>query len=347
MTDPRVFVICTGAGAGAQQEIWRVPGCSSYFEGAAFPYGQEQQDELFGFTPTNYVNEDAAIRFAMAAYQRAWRPGGKAVGVGLTAVAAGLKAHRGDHRIHLALMGDEGCWALTHTLPKHVGPGARQGDGALADALVEVVLRHYREGGMRHYRDAQPRALELLLERPLRTEQGTREPREAVQGFTLFPGAFNPPHQGHHGIRAAAGRARPFAFVISVDTPHKPHLTPQEMLQREKMLKGHHVLFLKGAPYYIDQAELFPESHFVMGSDALARMLEAGWYQGKQLGRNPVEAVLSRFSYLGTRFLVSARGGASIDDCFDKAKVDLKYRLMFDDIDFVSDLSSTALRLKT
>jgi hypothetical protein len=118
-------------------------------------------------------------------------------------------------------------------------------------------------------------------------------------------------------------------------------LTAQEMLQREKLLKGHNVLFLKGAPRYIDQAELFPESWFVMGSDALERMLDPRWYTH---AGNPIEWALSRFSYLGTRFLVSARNGVTIDDCFDAARVDLKYRLMFQDIDYVSTASSTKLR---
>src|SRR6478735_4176453 len=96
----RIFIAVTGAGAGAQNRIWSVPGCSKYFAGAMFPYGCDQTDELLGFKPDKYVSENTALDLAMASYLRAWdKDGCDAIGIGLSASVASTAQHRGEHEI--------------------------------------------------------------------------------------------------------------------------------------------------------------------------------------------------------------------------------------------------------
>ena len=101
----RIFIACTGAGAGAQQDVWLTPGCSAYFAGAAFPYGHDQLEDFLGFAPEQSCCTDTAIHMAIAAYYRAWLPGvDDAIGVGLSAAVASSKPRRGKNRIHAAIM---------------------------------------------------------------------------------------------------------------------------------------------------------------------------------------------------------------------------------------------------
>jgi hypothetical protein len=61
-------IIATGAGAGLQQKLWEIPGCSWYLSGCTFPYDQDEQADLLGFMPEHFCSEDAAIDLASAAY---------------------------------------------------------------------------------------------------------------------------------------------------------------------------------------------------------------------------------------------------------------------------------------
>ncbi len=117
----RIYIVTTGAGAGAQERLWRTPGCSASFAGAAFPYAQDQIDDLLGFEPEQYCSEATAVDLATAAYYRAWVPGAEAVGIGLTGSVASVKPHRGNHRIHAAVMTGDGALAPFARPPQGAG----------------------------------------------------------------------------------------------------------------------------------------------------------------------------------------------------------------------------------
>lgn len=343
----RIFIVCSGAGAGIQSEIWRTPGCSEYFAGAAFPYGADQLDDFLGFTPERACCADTALEMAMAAYARAWLPGREgAIGVALTAVVASAREHRGDHRLHGAVVTDQGAWSVDELLRKATGETARFNDGARADGLVYDLLYTARESlsGRGDWKlisadERTARARELFFDRPVFSELGERLPLDELGPGALFPGAFNPPHAGHFGAANACGQA--VTFAITADPPHKKPLTLAELLQRAKLLRGHRRLFTQGDALYIDKARRFPGRPLVIGADALLRMLDPQW------GPEPLPMVCE-FSELGTTLLVVGR---EIDDRFmtahnvlDAAGVPPDLRDGFRDVPGQWDLSSTELR---
>src|SRR5947207_1761095 len=129
----RVYVVCTGAGAGLAQRLWSVPGASSFLVGAAFPYATEAVDAFLGFVPERYCSEETALDLAMAAYLEAG-PGEDAIGVGLTASVASSKPHRGAHRVYAASLGRGGARLYAAVPDRDRGTGARERDGAPRDA---------------------------------------------------------------------------------------------------------------------------------------------------------------------------------------------------------------------
>lgn len=300
----RLFIASTGAGAGAQNRVWSVPGCSKYFAGAIFPYGQDQMDDFLGFTPDGYCSESTALDMAMASYLRAWdKRGCDAVGIGLTASVAGLERHRGDHRIHAAMVNGTTAQACTVVLKKGKGKEARARDGRRADRIVQDLIR-LASGRCSHgvkCKNVLHEANERFFAHPFFDVDGTRNAKRKANARLVFdplyPGAFNPPHAGHFQI---ADSLPGTTFNITKDSPHKSPLSLAEMLQHAKLFKGHRVLFSRNDPLYLDKARLAPGTTFVIGSDALLRMLDPKWGPD-------VKAMLYEFVSLYTTFLVAPR----------------------------------------
>ena len=318
--DLRVYIAATGAGAGLQKLLWDVPGISKVLVGAEFPYAQEATDRFLGYTPNSYCSVAAAVSLAMEAYYKAFRPGGApAVGLGLAASVASNTAHRGAHRVFLATLTDQGCRLYSATLVKGHGPEARKRDGDTSDtlglrALLEAVRVTDTDVGLppvlpsiesllppieslEIQTDFSAAALQLLLERPLFTSLGRREMvPTSGNGLSFFPGAFNPPHEAHLWL----GREHNAIFHVTVNPPHKAALTVSEVLQRAKLLDGHNRIFTTDDPLYLDKARRFPGARFIVGSDAMVRMMDPKW------GPDPIE-MMAEFRHLGVRFLVADR----------------------------------------
>lgn len=338
-----IYTACTGAGTGIPDELWKIPGIGSVFIGASIPYAAEDLERFLGFKPGN-CSEETAMDMAMEAYIRAFQPGSKhmPMGLGITASVATTEAHRGDHRVHAAVMTDMGMFTKTLILEKGVGPEARERDGAIVNELgLRMLLQHTArvvastDTGLGEYTHRTPEAYERFLSRPVFWSDGTR--RETLEDTTtIFPGAFNPPHDGHFGIADQfPGGA---VFSITVDPPHKHALGLKSVLKRAKRMQGHKLVFVKGEPLYIDKARRNPGKAFVIGVDALIRMLDPKW--GVE-----VEPLLQEFSDLGTRFHVVGREvGGEWRTLRDLEAIPPKYAQLFQSVEGRWDVSSTQIR---
>lgn|SRR5574337_192412 len=304
-----IHIIATGAGAGLQQRLWEVPGSSAYLSGCSFPYAAEEQEELLGFMPEHFCSEEAAVDLASAAYMKAYKFGGKKpVGVGLTASVASEKIHRGDHRVFICVMTDEKVQLFEHTFEKGVGQAKRHLDGEDCDnwafwMVLEAVGASEVNPMAKFSKDATELARKRFLLRPFFTANGKRLEKFPKEGrYALMPGAFNPPHEGHYGAAEAAmsGYNYRAVFEITAKPPHKDALTVQQLLQRAKLLQGYDRLFTNELPFYLDKARKYPGKPFILGADAMVRMLDPKW------GLN-INDMLNEFYDLGTKLFVASR----------------------------------------
>jgi len=371
-TAPLFFAICTGAGAGLQKLIWEVPGVSNFFVGAAMPYAMEETSNLLGFTPDlsprgrpEYVSVNTAVDLAMTAYMRAWKPGRRAIGFGMTCSVASKVAHKhGDHRVIASIFSDEGCWVISTVIPKGEGEIQRKLDGMLSDKIASELIAWYLsarveseaptfEGCKVELRCVDSLAHDRLMAHPFFKADGTRGPLTAIDPKkTLFyPGAYNPPHEGHFQSGAASLETlavekehRTLVFSTTVNPPHKPALSTAECLQRAKLMKGHNFIVTEGDPRFLEKARKFPGAHFVMGADAMDRMLDPKW--GFE-----IRPMLDEFASIGTRFLVPGRlVGTEFLVCgrvMSNHMADVLGRTsLFIPVDFRLDLSSSEIRAK-
>ena len=305
-----LHAVATGAGAGLQKYLWEVPGSSAYLSGCSFPYDGSEQEELLGFMPDHFCSEEAAVDLASAAYMKAYKFGGKrAVGLGLTASVASEKIHRGDHRLFVCVMTDDKVVVDHFTLVKGVGAEKRKLDGDLCD-IVAVDVLGYTLGvdlldlpfTLKHeLHDGTRLAKERFWQRPYFSATGQRGTNFEGR-FAIMPGAFNPPHEGHFGAAKASLEEYnyPVVFETTATPPHKEGLSVQELLKRAKLLHGHDRIFTKELPYYIDKARAFPGSPFVLGADAMVRMLDPKW------GLDPID-MFKGFIDLNTKLFVASR----------------------------------------
>lgn len=343
----RIYVAAAGAGAGIQLILWDpgAGGSSKILAGATFPYSKEASVDFLGYEPKSFVCLEEAIDLAISAYIKADNgdPSKQPIGLGLTAAVASTHQHRGDHRVHAVVVTRDRVLASEVILPKE-GEHVRARDGMIADTIgMELILaaaRLHSESSEQLYleategkclRDITQIARNQFLQRPVFTRYGKRLEAPTGEGLTLYPGNFDPPHDGHF---ASAGED--VLFQISANPPHKPALSLSDMLGRVRHFLGKRdVLFMDGGALYRDKARRFPNSTFIIGTDALVRMLDPTW------GVEPL-TLLREFRELGTTFKVGLRN----DDQFEDMPIPHEFRDMFTPMPrtVYKDLSSTKIR---
>jgi hypothetical protein len=359
----RVFVAATGAGAGIQASLWSVPGSSAFLVGAAFPYAAHEAERFLGFRPARFCDEDTAVELAIAAYLRGQEAAladasgpGKAsvIGLGLTASVASLAPHRGDHRVLVASLGEGGATVWSTRLPKGTGAVQRSLDGELADRLgIRAILTAAGitgEGGFppgvevsrRQLSETELRA--LLYRRPVFGPGGSREASAGTRDLVLFPGSFDPCHDGHRMIVDAVERQylRRTAYAVTADPVHKPALRAVDLLDRVASIRlaggrAASIVLTEHDPLFIDKARQFPGAGIALGVDALLRMLDPSW--GPDVGE-----MLEAFRRLRTTFYVVGRVVDGRWTTIDDAPIPDAFRDLFKSVDGRQDVSSTELR---
>jgi len=328
-TKVRIALVCTGAGAGIQGHLWNIPGISSVLVESAFPYAPEATDEYLGFTPESYASVETAVDLATEAYYRAYKPGGApAIGIGLTASVASTYAHKGEHRAFAAYLRDDACMLSSIILKKGQGKEQRILDGEACDIFVANVILEatgHLWGNLKfkpntvqyidHVEGTQL-AKKRFFKRPYFSAEGKRledlpPGDDYLNHGAIFPGAFDPPHEGHFGIENSFVNftGGPVAFAIEEDCPHKGKLSLATLVQRAKMLSGKNRLFTSGLPLYLDKARRYPGVGIIIGADALIRMLDCKW--GPTL-----DDLVTGFRETNTTFYVAGRVLGNHGDTF-------------------------------
>jgi hypothetical protein len=165
----------------------------------------------------------------------------------------------------------------------------------------------------------------------------------------LVSGAFNPLHEGHLGMAAAAARltGRPAAFELSILNVDKPPLSGEEIRRRLHQLVWRAPVWLTRAPTFVEKAVRFPGAIFVVGADTAARIVAPRYYGGRE---DQMAQALAQLRAAGCRFLVAGRVDASgrcvrlSDLAMPAAHADLFQEIP--EAEFRLDISSTQLRAR-
>ena len=324
---------------------------------------------FLGFAPAQACSSDTAVAMAATARARAARlvpAGTDLVGLGATAALVSDRPRRGEHRFHIAFANSVGIAHCTCVMAK----GRR--DRAAEEDLVSraIVLWLARACGVtapsprslfdadEHYAETVVAAgaavdtIDRLLAGEL--DRVTVQPDgqmilSAPQPFVLFPGSFNPMHEGHVLLARVAEelRQQPLAFEISVVNVDKPPLLGETVRHRLAQFAWKSPVELTRAPTFLEKSRLFPGTTFVVGADTAERLVAPKYYRDDEARMHDA---LEEIADSGGSFLVAVRlDAAGRVRALNDIPVPRRYADLFTEIPehrFRVDTSSSELRAR-
>ena len=363
-TPEQAVLAVAGAGNYALAWLLGVGGASRTVLETRVPYGYLAMiDFLGGFAPEQTVSADTARRIARAAWQRgiALRESdAPIIGLGCTATIATDRTKRGDHRAFISTWDSSGVVTDTLVLEKGLRDRAGEEDvvsrlvvAALArasavDAEIDLGLSPNESVRTEAVSHADP--IQMLLNDDARwvvvsPDGSTVADAEPPQN--LLPGSFNPLHDGHTKLAAAASEilGGEVAFELSVVNVDKPPLEPAEIRRRVDQFKGVGTVVLTKAETFYKKAQLFPGCGFVIGWDTATRLIQPRYYDDSE---SAMLTALAEMWGAGSRFVVAGRAD---DQGIFRTLADIAlpggFHPLFIDLSgdkFRADVSSTEIR---
>ncbi len=171
----------------------------------------------------------------------------------------------------------------------------------------------------------------------------------AARPAVVLPGSFDPLHVGHRALADAVAKrvGGPVHFELSTANVDKPDLPADEVARRVRQFAGVAAVWVTRAATFVEKAELFPETAFVVGFDTAIRLIDPRYYGG-DAGR---DAALARIVEFGCRVIVGGRvdaGGEFRVWGENRGRLPSRFDALFEVIgedEFRVDASSTELRL--
>jgi cytidyltransferase-like protein len=174
------------------------------------------------------------------------------------------------------------------------------------------------------------------------------EAGSAPRPVGVFPGSFNPLHQGHRRLAEVACEwlQGPVHFELSRTNVDKPTLTDAEIQRRVRQFRHLAPIWVTDSPRFLQKALLFPGVTFIIGADTAERLVDPKYADGSEA------AMLDGLKLLhavGCRLLVAGRTNADGQFCCWQPPPTLPARLaalfaMIPEERFRVDLSSSILR---
>jgi len=289
----------TGGGTSLLGEMLATPGASRTVLDVRIPYAAQALRELLGGTPEQACSEVTARSMAMSAFQQARRLGAESpFGFACTASLATDRTKRGEHRAHAAIQTSTGTftahWAFS-------GDRAEE-ERALTEHLWSKLGHALEVGGVdvsigvRHT-EGKPAWQALILGESPALATADHD------GKLLFPGAFNPLHDGHREMMSIAEdlTGSNGAYELSVANVDKPFLDYREIESR--LAQFDRPVWLTRLPTFLEKARQFPDATFVVGLDTLVRIADPRYY-GTPVMRDEALGELEEY---GASYLVFGR----------------------------------------
>ena len=358
----QLALAATGGGGELASWLLNHPGASASVIEVQVPYREEALAAYLGSAGPHRVTAQTARDMADRAFARARRFTGVEegiVGVGVTAALATSRSRRGEDRAYIVLRLPQEYRLFDLHFEKGAADRLAQEEGLSRFALA--VLAEACGGGAispplpdyvkcsRHTLSLQD-PLGLLVTGDIELVEfgldGVWTSEVERDSRLLFPGSFNPLHEGHERLAVAAGRlsGRRPSLELSVENVDKPSLQRVDIEGRLAAIRGRFSVIMTRAPTFLQKARLFSGCHFAIGYDTATRLLQGKYYEGGELG---MVAALEEFRSREHCFWVAGRLQEGKYLALADIDVPAGFAALFAAIpeeDFRVDISSSKLR---
>ncbi|MFM8579163.1 MAG: CinA family protein [Planctomycetaceae bacterium] len=372
-------LVATGGGTSAIASLCGNPGASRVVMEGLIPYATAAMDRLLGGRQEQYCSARASRRLAITAWQRSveMTTPERAMGAAGTASLVTARPKVGEHRVHVAVQTLHRTFCASVHLTK--GSRDRAAEESLAATFLLSVIgamlhddeihsdacRHrvadgldlldgervetelvVASAGLRGLLAGRSRAIDAESARL--TAASHAVPKAPAAGQLLFPGSFDPLHDGHRQMANVAERivGRPVSFELSVTNVDKPMLDYVELLSRVKAIGSDRALWLTRAATFVEKTEIFRDATFIMGADTFARLADSRYSHGSVA---EAAATAERIAGAVRELIVFGRlrDGGWLDPSTADVPESLRRKTRFIPREmFAMDISSTALRAR-
>jgi nicotinamide mononucleotide (NMN) deamidase PncC len=350
----KITFVSSGGGTNAISSLLKVPGASNTILESYIPYSKKSMDLFLNRKPDHYCSLDTCLSMAANAYKKSMQIDKESktkhlIGISVTASLATTYTKIGNHKFYIAVQTESYTKSIECILVK--GARSREQEEELITEYVLCLIAEccglekenpQHEEQINIITTKAEKSWKKLLNNEVNFVSNDRSIPELI-----FPGSFNPLHEGHIKMRELAEKKTGMraTFEICARNADKPPLTFHEIKRTLDQFTENDSWVMTSAGRFSEKAEMFPNSVFIIGADTLVRVFDEKFYANK---KDMIDHI-DRFNDHNINFLVFGR---MVNNKFIALKdiaipESIRHRCTgFEEGSFRDDISSTKLRLE-